>query len=560
MNPLEWYNFVKELLNWDAERIAAFWTGCGVTLLLGFVAILLYRRFVRRRGREQALVKVVELTREKAELQARITRLEAEAHSRELELHKLQQTSENQQREIQVCQKQRHELELGQSGLDKQVKTVELHGQAARQEISHLQVQCQNLKQIQEGMASKITQLEEEKKQQRKKEVRMLLAGKRLVAERNRLQQDCQEMQSQVQVLGQGCEELQEEIGRLASGRQDLESSLGHARDEVNLLTGQVQAIQEQMRSVTELEGKIWERPVEGPVPAFRPLAERRAPIVAIANLKGGVGKTTLTANLGAALWEEGKRVLLVDLDYQGSLTSLCLPEQDIADLKGAGRLVHKLFQPGGNTNETFNSCRTRIGQSQGFLLATNDKLADVEMEAMSNWLLDGNCPDIRFTLREVLHSPQVQNEFDVILLDCPPRLTTASINALTACDYALIPVLLDVTSAEAVPRYLGWLKVLKATPLCSQLSILGVLANRAHYYKEDLVSRERVVWDELPKKCQDVWGGRVYHFATIFKEEGQFAESARRHTFAALSPRLKPFFLDLVREFHRRIKSHESR
>ena len=74
----------------------------------------------------------------------------------------------------------------------------------------------------------------------------------------------------------------------------------------------------------------------------------------------------------------------------------------------------------------------------------------------MTRWHSGQTNEDVRFRLRVRLHSPQLRDHYDAVIIDCPPRLTTGSINALAASDYVLIPVLLEDTSAEAVPRILG--------------------------------------------------------------------------------------------------------
>ena len=81
----------------------------------------------------------------------------------------------------------------------------------------------------------------------------------------------------------------------------------------------------------------------------FRPLSQRRTPILSFVNLKGGVGKTTISANLAVALGEEGWRVLVVDLDYQSSLSQILLCPAEMDELIGSRRLIHEaLAAPGG--------------------------------------------------------------------------------------------------------------------------------------------------------------------------------------------------------------------
>ncbi len=474
MNPLDWFQFIREFLHWDAERQAAFATGFGLMLAIGAVLFFLYLRFSRRRSRGKNLQK--------------------EIHSLKLDL-----------------------------------KTKEENLGQARQEEFKQKFQCQTLTANLSDLTNKNRQLEEEKCQLKTKKNEMLRAGRTLLEQREQLRK-------QVDKLEQEWEEADEKNADLASSRQDLADRLT--------------AMQKQIQEVIDLEGKIWERPVAADVPEFRPLLTRKVPIVAVANLKGGVGKTTITANLGATLWAQGQRVLLVDLDYQGSLTSLCLNNVQINDLQHGQRLVHRLFENDNRAEQVIHSCLTRIGESKGFILAAGAKLEDAEMEAQTRWLFDPNYPDIRFTLRHWLHLPEVTKDFDVILLDCPPRWTTAAINALPCCDYVIIPVHLQPLSSERVPPFLNWLKHLKSLSLCPQLSVLGVVANRAHFYGQNLRKDERQIWEALPGRCQDIGGEPVYLFHTILKEDRELA---------TLPGKASPVFQDLVQEICRRIKDHES-
>jgi cellulose biosynthesis protein BcsQ len=337
--------------------------------------------------------------------------------------------------------------------------------------------------------------------------------------------------------LSQECERLQEVNG-------DLEEQLERSN--------------EQIASLARFDGKSWEKPVVPPVPAFRPRRQRPCRIFAVTNLKGGVGKTTLTANLAANLWSQGQRVLLIDLDYQGTLTGICLSGQEIEDLRRQRHFIQNLFRDDGAWAGAFLEWMVRVQGGNGFLVAADEELAELEMQALARWLVKQTRKDARFLLRDVLHAPMVLDQFNVVLLDCPPRLTTACINGLTASDYVLIPTLLDLPSAEAVPRQLRWLRTLQPL-LFPDLRVLGVVGNKAES-RQTLIARENEVWTDLPGKCRDAWGEPVHRFGTVLRDDVAFAEAARKNSFAALQPALRPAFLDLVAEMKKEMAGHESR
>jgi cellulose biosynthesis protein BcsQ len=324
-------------------------------------------------------------------------------------------------------------------------------------------------------------------------------------------------------------------------------------------LEAQLQALLGHQQAITDLEGRFWETAPRQAPPPFRPLTANRPPIVALVNLKGGVGKTTLTANLGATLWSRGQRTLLVDLDNQGSLTALCLSAQRVHDLKrGGGKFVHHLFKTP-SADAAWNLL-TRIDGTESHVLAAAEELADVEEQAKAAWLLQPEARDIRYDLRAVLQAPLFQERFDAILLDCPPRLGTACINALTACDYVLVPVLLDKTSADAVPRLLTWLRHLQRRGVCPELQLAGVVGNRVHQYQQKRVKREQTVWNDLAGKCRDAWGADVYLFENYVPDNSEFAEAAEKRRLAALGGDVQPFFKDLVAELQERSVLRASR
>ena len=154
----------------------------------------------------------------------------------------------------------------------------------------------------------------------------------------------------------------------------------------------------------------------------------KTAKITAICNQKGGVGKTVTTVNLGIGLAREGKKVLLVDVDPQGSLTaSLGYQQPDqlegtLADVLGF-IITDKPVSPGMGI----------IHQAEGVdLLPANIELSGLEVTLV-------NTMSRETILREYLNS--VREQYDVILLDCCPSLGMLTINALAAADEVVIPM-----------------------------------------------------------------------------------------------------------------------
>jgi len=148
-------------------------------------------------------------------------------------------------------------------------------------------------------------------------------------------------------------------------------------------------------------------------------------PVYAVANQKGGVGKTTTTRNLGTALAKRGRKVLLIDLDPQGHLT-LSLGINPMTLEKHA---YHVLIEEHVSISEVLIYHK---GSDVG-LLPTNLDLSGAEMELLADPM--GN----NMVLKSKLSSIRERAEY--ILIDCPPSLGLLTINALTAADGVLIPV-----------------------------------------------------------------------------------------------------------------------
>ena len=175
--------------------------------------------------------------------------------------------------------------------------------------------------------------------------------------------------------------------------------------------------------------------------------------IISIVNQKGGTGKTTTTVNLGRAMAALGKEVLLIDLDPQGSLSFYLGANQNVqtvadviyGDVSFANALIER----------------------EGVKLIPSDlSLADLELSLL-------NHPGRELLLKKLLQ--EVAGRFDYILIDCSPSLSVLTVNALTASDYVIIPLQMEVLSMHGLELILETTQKITGT-LNPNLEILGIL------------------------------------------------------------------------------------
>lgn len=188
--------------------------------------------------------------------------------------------------------------------------------------------------------------------------------------------------------------------------------------------------------------------------------------IISIVNHKGGTGKTTTTINLGSALAGEGLRVLLVDFDAQGSL-SYSLGIDDTAP-----KIENALF---GEISVT-DIIQEREAMH---ILPASPALADAELAIVTS---KDRFSHLKNLLAEV-------DAYDVVLIDCPPSLSLLTINALTASDYVIIPMQMDVLALRGLDSMLETVrKVSAVNPSLQVMGVLPVMADpRKNIYLEVL-------------------------------------------------------------------------
>ncbi len=156
--------------------------------------------------------------------------------------------------------------------------------------------------------------------------------------------------------------------------------------------------------------------------------------IIAIANQKGGVGKTTTSINLSAALAEKGKRVLLIDLDPQGNSTSGLGIDKDEQNT-----IYHLLI----DETDASDCVRHHVWKNLDMIPSTVN-LAGAEIEML-------DIPRHEFILKKKLRD--IENDYDYIIIDCPPSLNLLTVNALTTANSVLVPIQCEFYAMEGLTQ-----------------------------------------------------------------------------------------------------------
>lgn len=179
--------------------------------------------------------------------------------------------------------------------------------------------------------------------------------------------------------------------------------------------------------------------------------------VIAIANQKGGVGKTTTSINLSAALGELGKKVLVIDSDPQGNTTSgFGIEKNDIEST------IYELLIG----DATVSDCIIKDVTDNVSVLPSNVNLAAVEIE-----LLD--VKDKEFVLKKEID--YIKDDYDYIIIDCPPSLSILTINAMTTSDSVLVPIQCEYYALEGLGQLIYAVNLVKER-LNEDLEMEGVV------------------------------------------------------------------------------------
>ena len=249
-------------------------------------------------------------------------------------------------------------------------------------------------------------------------------------------------------------------------------------------------------------------RPQPLSAPALSASGDAMARIIAVAVPKGGTGKTTTTLNLGAALSEQGKRVLLVDFDPQGSLT-LAL-----------GVRAHELEHT--------------IHSAMKYFLATYEPQLELAIQPTSVGV-DLVPANIRLNLANSELTVATQGElvlqkllapvaarYDAILIDTLPYLGILVVNALVAAQELLIPLEAEYLATESVALMLEQIQFMRRSGLNPNLTVCGILLTQ--------VDSRTVLNRQVVEFTRKEFGSRVPVFETVIKRSVRFPESQSQH------------------------------
>jgi chromosome partitioning protein len=228
-----------------------------------------------------------------------------------------------------------------------------------------------------------------------------------------------------------------------------------------------------------------------------RAFPEKQPNVIAIINQKGGVGKSTTAVNLSASLGEQGKKILVLDLDPQGNTTSGYGIEKEELE----NDIYNSLLQDFPIEDLIMSTVEPNV-----FIIPATIQLAGAEIELVSLMARES-------ILKNKVNS--IKKDFDYIFIDCPPSLGLLTVNALVAADSLLIPIQCEFYALEGVTKLLESMKMVK-NRLNPNLSVFGVVLT--------MYDRRTTLSNEVVSEVRKYFGKKV--FKTIIPRNVKLSEA----------------------------------
>lgn len=214
---------------------------------------------------------------------------------------------------------------------------------------------------------------------------------------------------------------------------------------------------------------------------------EIKTKIVSVANQKGGVGKTTTTANLGYSLKELDQKVLLIDLDSQGNLSDTLYPGQQPAE-----KTSYEILTGQANLKETIKESRIK---GIDIIPAKEDlSNVDIQTKPMENRAI---------LLQQAIEEVRPELEYSYILLDCPASLSIITVNAFNISDSVIVPTGTGIYSTDGLDQLMGTVKKV-IDNFNPKLYIEGILLTE--------VDRRTNIAGEFEDKLRDRFGENIFN------------------------------------------------
>jgi len=322
--------------------------------------------------------------------------------------------------------------------------------------------------------------------------------------------------------------ELKADLKKAEDERDAAAADLLVAQTELGTLQTEFRYINDLRAAVHGEQEEVWNlKKSMPPIDFYARMMRGALKIITVCNQKGGVGKTTLVACL-AAYFETvlNLRVLVIDFDYQGSQTRMLLRA---ANAKLGDDLLSEKLLGGGNDAKWAVKGRELTSVLPNTRLVTCGQTFEAyEWRQLLLWLLQDEGDDIRFRLADLMIADYARNNYDVVLIDAPPRQSLGTVNALCASHAIIVPTVLDELSAETVRRFLQRVNS-KLRPLNPALTFAGVVGTmteqsklKPHEEKAlEIAERGLQLWDGNQGNKQR-FNNHIRHFTALSQNAGK--------------------------------------